>query len=292
MDTTSPKRYSYYPGCSQTRSNRAYDISARSIIKALGAELEELDDWNCCGTSNYVAVDEKRSLVFSARNLALAEKTGRTDLVTSCSGCYVILRKANKYISEVPELREEVHRALAAGEMEYNDSINVRHLLDVIVNDFGEETIRGKVVRPLAGLKVAPYYGCQITRPDGEIDDEEFPCVREDMFTWVGAEPVEFPMKTKCCGGMLMTTRPEVGKTLAGKILKNAKDSGADCIATACPLCQIVLEGYQRKVSRFIGSDVRIPVFYFTQILGAAFGLTEKELLLSDSLTPHEVLLA
>jgi heterodisulfide reductase subunit B2 len=283
------KSYSYYPGCSTRSANRAYDISTRSIANSLGIELEELDDWNCCGATAYVAIHEKRSFVLSARNLAIAEKTGK-DLVAICNGCYLALRKASKYINENPKLKGSVTKALAAGGMSYEGTVGVRHFLDVVVNDLGAQAVQECVSRNLEGLKVAPYYGCQIGRPFGEIDDPEDPRMMDDLIGWLGGQAVNFPLKAKCCGGLMMTTQEKIGRELTGKILKNALDGGADCIITACPLCQMNLEGYQKTVSKAMGIDCRIPVLYFTQLMGVAFGLGSRELALKDSLTPVEAL--
>ncbi len=291
MAVPNATKYTYYPGCSQTKTSRAYDASVRGVAGKLGIELVELEDWNCCGASNYIAIDARKAFVLSARNLALAEQTGRPDIVTSCSGCYVILAKAKKYIASNPKLREDIGEALATGGLTYSGNVSVRHVLDVLVNDVAEERVRAAVTTPLAGLKVAPYYGCQIGRPYGEFDDEEWPHSLDDLVTWTGAEAVNFPLKSKCCGGILMTTQPHVGRTLVGKLLKNAKDSGADCIVTACSLCHVTLESYQKKVGHHIGEDVQIPVLYFTQLLGRALGLSHKELMLKDSLTHAEAVL-
>ena len=151
MTDSNGRVYTYYPGCSQVAVNKAYDISTRSVARALGLELAELDDWNCCGATAYVAIREKRAFVLSARNLALAERTGRSEIVTGCSGCYLVLRKANKYMTESPELRVEIRRALAAGGMDYQGTVRVRHFLDVVMNDLGEDVIRQHVRRPLRG---------------------------------------------------------------------------------------------------------------------------------------------
>jgi len=291
MITANTKSYSYYPGCSTRSANRAYDISTRSVAETLGIELEELDDWNCCGATAYVAIHEKRSFVLSARNLALAEKTGK-DLVAICNGCYLALRKASKYISDDPKLRGDVTKALAAGDMSYEGTVGVKHFLDVVVNDVGEQAVRQCVTRPMEGLKVAAYYGCQIGRPFGEIDDPEDPRMMDDLIGWLGGEAVRFPLKAKCCGGLMMTTQEDIGRKLTGKILKNARDGGADCIITACPLCQMNLEGYQKTVGEAMGMDCSIPVLYFTQLMGVAFGIKPRKLALKDSLTPVEALFA
>jgi heterodisulfide reductase subunit B2 len=291
MIAPSTKTYTYYPGCSQSATNKAYDISYRNVARVLGMEIAELEDWNCCGATAYTAIREHRSFVLSARNLALAEKNGR-DLVTACAGCYLSLHKTNKYFSEDPSLRGNIRRALQAGGEDYNGGIKVRHILEVLVNDIGEEEIRQHVVRKFQGLKVATYYGCQITRPFGDIDDPEFPDVMGRLMRWIGAEPLDFSMMTKCCGGMLMVTQPEVGRELSGQILRQAKASGADCISTACPLCQINLEAHQGKISSQLGEDCRIPVLYFTQLLGLALGLEPEQVALGDNLTPAEAIIA
>lgn len=283
--------YAYYPGCSLIATNKAYDISTRNTARVLGIELIELEDWNCCGATAYTAIREKRSFVLSARNLALAEKTGR-QLITACAGCYLSLHKTNKYMAEDAGMRQEIRRALQAGGMDYTGGVRVRHCLDVLVNDLGEEEVKQHVVRPFEGLRVAPYYGCQITRPFGDIDDPEFPEVMHRLLRWIGAEPVCFSMMTKCCGGMLMYTQPNVGMELVGQILSQAKKEGAECIATACPLCQINLEAYQAKAARTTGADCRIPVLYFTQLLGITLGLKSKDLALNDNLTPSETIFA
>lgn len=291
MNTSNNTTYSYYPGCSVKGTNRAYDISTRNVAEALGLSLIELDDWNCCGATAYVAVNKKRSQVWSARNLAIAEKKG-SDLVTVCSGCYLALKKTSREMVDNAEDRAIIQEALAAGGMSYEGNVSVRHFLDVVVNDVGAESVRNRVTRKLTGLKVAPYYGCQIIRPYGDIDDAENPQIMDDLIGWLGGNAVEYSMKTKCCGGMMMTTQPQIGQELSGKLLKNAKDVGADCIITACPLCQLNLEAYQGAIDETTGFDCKIPILYFTQLMGVAFGLNSKELALEDSLTPVEALIA
>ena len=283
--------YTYYPGCSQMVTNKAYNISTKSVARVLGLDMAELEDWNCCGATAYMAIDKKRASVLSARNLALAEKTGRAELVTACNGCYLTLNKVNRLLAEEPELSMQVQKALDAGGMTYDGTIRVRHFLDIVVNDVGEEEVRRHVAGPLSAFKVASYYGCQLSRPFGELDDEEFPEIMDKLAGWLGAEPVFFPLKAKCCGGLMMTTEPEIGRKLTGKILKSAKQQGADCIITCCPLCQMNLEAYQDKVGAAIEYDCHIPVLYFTQLMGCAFGLKSDELALKDSLTPVEALL-
>ncbi len=290
IDATS-QAYAYFPGCSLTATNRAYDISTKSVAKALGVKLAELEDWNCCGATAYLPIREKRSFVLSARNLAIAEKQGR-ELATICNACYVVLRKTNKYMAQDAKLNDEIRRALRAGDMDYRGTVRVRHFVDIVVNDLGEEAVKSHVKRDLSNLKVACYAGCQLSRPFDDLDNAEYPQLLDRLVGWLGAEAVDFPMSAKCCGGLTMTTAPDTGQLLTGKILKVAKQRGADCVITACPLCQINLEAYQDKVGEVVGADCHIPVLYFTQLMGSAFGLPSKELALADSLTQVEDLLA
>ncbi|MBI4403006.1 MAG: CoB--CoM heterodisulfide reductase iron-sulfur subunit B family protein [Deltaproteobacteria bacterium] len=284
-------RYSYFPGCSLMATNRAYDISTRNVAKTLGIELEEVDDWNCCGATAYMPIREKRAFVLSARNLAIASKKKDQPLATVCNACYVVLKKTNKYMAENSTLKQEIRTALLAGGMDYDGTVGVRHLLDVIVNEIGEAKVLKHVVRNLSGLRVACYSGCQLSRPFSDCDDPEYPKMMERLASWLGAEPVYFPLSAKCCGAMAMTTSRETGYALGGQILHAAKQQGAHCIVTACPLCQFNLEGYQDEISRATGKESQIPVLYFTQLLGCALGLSGQELALSESLTPVKPLL-
>ena len=279
------RAYSYFPGCSLETTNKAYDISTRNVARVLGLEMVELEDWNCCGATAYLATDPRRAHVLSARNLALAEETSE-HLICICSGCYLVLHKANKLFQESEKDRREIRRALQAGNMDYHGRVQVRHFLDVVVGDLGREAISRHVVKSLKGLRVACYYGCQITRPYGEIDDPEFPSSMGDLMRWLGATPVDFRLGARCCGGMTMTTHPELGRKLTGKLLLAARQAGADCIATACPLCQMNLEAYQDRIGDDMLQECHIPVVYFTQLLGASLGLGGEEIAEADSLTP------
>jgi len=287
MISPGQKVYSYFPGCSLETTNKAYDVSTRNVASVLGIEMVEVPDWNCCGATAYMSIDDRRAMVLSTRNLALAEAQAR-DLVAVCSGCYVVLNKANHRFQDDRELRDHVRFALRAGGLDYKGTVRVRHFLDVVVNDLGQEPIGRHVVKRLTGLRVACYYGCQITRPYAEFDDAEFPTSMDRLMSWLGATPVDFQLRTKCCGGMLMTTAQEVGLTAAGGLLAAAREAGADLIATACPLCQVNLEAYQAEIAARRQAPVEIPVLYFTQVLGIALGLGAKELLLGDALTAAE----
>jgi heterodisulfide reductase subunit B len=279
-------KYSYFPGCSLKGLGRAYEESLLPVMKHLGVELRELDDWNCCGATAYMAVDEGKACVLAARNLALAEQNGGHQLMAPCSACYMVLNKTQHYCQDYPQMKKIVDRALAAVNLKYSGRATVRHPLDVLINDVGLDAIRQKAVRPLKGLKVAPYYGCQIVRPYATFDDQFNPMTMDKLLQALGAEVVKYPLKTKCCGGSLTGTLPEAGIRMVYILLNEARRRGADCLATVCPLCQFNLDGYHSQLRSQYGDAVLIPTLYFSQLMGLAFGLPEQELGLRRAAIP------
>jgi heterodisulfide reductase subunit B len=278
-------KYAYYPGCSLEKTQRGYDESVREVFRALGQELIEIEDWNCCGATVYMSVQETVSLAVSARNLALAEKMG-LQILAPCSSCFTVLSKTNRILREVPAMHKDVNEALAEGGLAYAGTAIVRHPLDVLMNDVGLDAIRGQVRRNLRGLKIAPYYGCQIVRPDKTFDDRENPVLMDRLLHACGGDVVYFPMKLRCCGGMLMTTFEETALKLNRELLQCALDNGAEVIVTTCPLCQFNLEAYQDRINKVYGSHFNMPVLYFTQLLGIALGLRPTSIGLDSSFIP------
>jgi heterodisulfide reductase subunit B len=278
-------KFTYYPGCSLHGTSGPYDRSLRRVMTRLGVELEELPDWNCCGATMYMSVRETVALAVSARNLALAETTGQP-LVAPCSACYTTLLKTNRYLRHVPQLRKQVDQALQEAGLTYDLSVQVRHPLDIIVNHIGVETVARLATRRLEGLRIAPYYGCQIVRPEPSFDDPDWPTSLDDLFNALGARSVYFPDRVRCCGGMLLTTYPEVGAELTGNILECARRNGADVVVTTCPLCQMNLETLQKPAEGNGNGNGSIPVLFFTQLLGLALGESAKDMELHRSLLP------
>jgi heterodisulfide reductase subunit B len=274
-------KYSYMPGCSLLSTARGYDTSARAVVRELNSELIELEDWNCCGANALESVSYLLSVAMPARNLALAEATNR-DLVTSCSSCFLNLFKVNHRLKREPELRKKLDEILGAAGLKYQGKARVRHLLDVIANDIGVEAVAKRVDRKLSGLKVVPYYGCQTVRPYGEYDGPYLPNSMDKLIEAVGAETYPYLWKTVCCGGVLMTTEKSIGRKLVADLLAAAK--GADCIVTVCPMCQMNLDAYQGEAAAELGMKVRIPVLFLTQLMGLAFNLPEKDLLLGQNI--------
>jgi heterodisulfide reductase subunit B len=261
------------------------------VAKVLDAELIEIEDWNCCGSTPYSSEDELASLCLSARNLALVEKRG-FDLVTPCSSCYVNLKRANTYLKQYPEMRAKVDECLAAGKLGYHGTVKVRHLLDVFANDIGYEAIKAKVTKPLNGLKVAAYYGCQIVRPTPGFDHPEFPESLDKLIVSLGGEAVPFPLKSRCCGGSLIISEEGLALNLMKKLFDSAASNGAECLVTVCPLCQLNLDAYQSRVNKKLKTNFNLPVLFFTQLMGVAFGLSETDLGLKTCIVPTEKVLA
>lgn len=283
-------KYVYFPGCSLESTGAPYQTSISAILDILNLEFEELKDWNCCGSTAYMSFNETATFAISARNLALAQKQGN-EIVAPCSACFLILNKTNTYLKESPELKGKIDIALNEAGLKYDGGVKVRYLLDVIVQDVGYEQISDMVKVKLDGLKVAPYYGCMIVRPECKLGDSEMPTFFDKLISTLGAEPVYFPMKTRCCSGALSITKEDLGLEMVKNILLCAVQNEADCIATCCPLCQINLDAYQKKINKQFNQNFSIPVVYFTQLMGIAFGISTKKLALDKTIVPTNSIL-
>lgn len=276
-------KYGYYPGCSLEKNAMAYHQSTMAIAGPLGLEFAEVEDWNCCGATEYFSLELLPAYALVGRNLALAanQATNGHDLVAPCSACFLNLLKTDHYMANSPELTQKINTALAAGGLHYEPgSVHVRHLLDIIVNDVGYDAVAAKVTKPLYNLRVAPYYGCLIVRPglQESFDDAEYPTTLDKLMSVLGATVVDFPLKAHCCGGHMTQISEATALELIRRLLKNAADYEADAIVTLCPMCQLNLDAYQRNVNSMFGTDYHMPILYFTQLMGLAFGLSTKEL--------------
>ena len=284
------KYYSYYPGCATKATAIGLGLSTQAIAKPLDIELIELDNWTCCGSTPYGSLDKLESVPVTARNLALAEKTG-LDLVTPCSSCFITLYGADLQLKQNPQLMEQVNEALAVVNLGYHGEVRVRHLTEVLVNDVTPEVIVAKVQRGFNGLKVAPYYGCQLVRPDYGFDDPESPQSLDRLVVSLGAEAVPYPLKNRCCGGSLIISEERLALGLIRKLLDNAVENGAQCIITPCPLCQLNLDAYQSRVNSKFSTKFNLPVLFITQLIGLALGIDAKSLGLNTNIvSPSPVL--
>jgi heterodisulfide reductase subunit B2 len=275
--------YILYPGCSMEGSAKAYNDSLMAIKDTLGIGLHEVEDWNCCGATEYLSINLIPAYSLIARNLAIASKqaNGTRTVVAPCSACYLNLAKADYYMDERPALGQKVNEALAAGGLHYEPgSLEIRHLLEVLVYDVGLDTIKSKVVRPLTGLRVAPYLGCMVPRPDyyNRWSDHEHPTELDEVLKALGAEVIDFPLKTTCCGGHMTQIGPETAYELIRRLVSSADTYQADIMTTVCPMCQMNLDAYQSETNRHFGTHYQMPIVFFTQLMGLAFGMEAKDL--------------
>ncbi len=277
------KYYAYYPGCASEGTGIGQNLSIKTIAKPLDIELIEIEDWTCCGSTPYSSTNEAESLVVAARNLALAEKTG-LDLVTPCSSCFVTLRMASAHLKDSPPLMKQVNEALAVVNLEYQGNVRVRHLVDVLVNDVTPEVIATRVHRNLNRIKVAPYYGCQVVRPDNGFDDPESPQSLDRLVVSLGAEAVPYPLKARCCGSSLIIPEERLALGLIRKLLDSALENGAQCIVTCCPLCQLNLDAYQGRVNSAFKTKFNLPILFIWQLIGLALGIDTKFLGLNTNI--------
>ena len=282
-------RYSFYPGCSMEGAAKPYLKSIEAVGEALDMQIEEIQDWNCCGaTIASGVVGDYTQQVIAARNLALAEAKGN-DILVGCSSCYLSLATTNKRFKEDKHFAQMANEALAAGGLKYNGTIRVRQFLEALINDIGLEKIKARVKKPLAGLKVAGYVGCQTVRAlPWEFDDPENPVFLDKLIEALGATAVPFPMKARCCGSSQAVAAPEVVLSYGKNILNSASTGGAQLIVTPCPMCQLNLEAYQGQVNKTYQTNFNLPVLFFTQLMSIAFDLGSSAAGLNFLIVPAE----
>jgi heterodisulfide reductase subunit B2 len=273
----------YYPGCSMTGTAKAYADSLAAVSSRLGLRLREVGDWSCCGATEFFSIGPLRGHALVARNLALAQRdsNGTRTVVAPCSQCYVNLAKTNRYLREDASFAARINTALEAGGLAYTPgTVEVRHLFEIVINDVGADAVRDQVTRPLAGLRVAPYLGCLITRPDPDKRwrAREHPREFDRLLEALGAEVVDYPLRTECCGGHLSQISPGMGLEMIRRLLDGARRVRADVLATICPMCQMNIDLYQSEVNRRFHTDFAIPILFFTQLVGLAFGFEAAEL--------------
>jgi heterodisulfide reductase subunit B len=277
------EKYIFYPGCGMETSAKAYNESLQEVIGPLEMELDEVKDWNCCGATEYLGISLVPAYALISRNLAIAarQKDGSRTLIASCSACYLNLAKADHYMAERPVLGEKVNEALAAGGLRYTPGeLEIRHLLDVIINDIGLDKVSAEVKQPLKGLRVAPYLGCMVPRPDYKKhwSDHEHPQELDRLLKALGAEVIDFPLKTHCCGGHMTQISPSTAFELIRRLVSSAAQYDADVMVTVCPMCQMNLDAYQNEMNHHFHTDYKMPILFFTQLMGIAFGIDPKKL--------------
>jgi heterodisulfide reductase subunit B len=275
-------RYTYYPGCTSETTAVEFGLSTEVVCEALGVELLELDDWNCCGASSAHSLDHELALALPGRNVALAQEAG-LDIVIPCPACYQHCRDADIKMRDDEAWRQKMEGLL---HFRYEGEARPRHLLEVISRDVDKETLEEKVSKPLEGLKVASYYGCVLVRPPELTgwDDPEHPVTMDQLMDVLGAEPIDWSYKVDCCGASMTLSRGEIVTELSTKIVEGAIEAGADCVVSVCGMCEINLDTRQ-------AAEKKVPVFYLTELMALAMGLPQVEKWLGrHSVDPRPVL--
>lgn len=260
-------KYSYYPGCTLKTKAKRLDVYARACAMILGLELEEIENWQCCGGVYPLGSDEIATKLSSVRALNEAKEKGQ-ELVTVCSACHHVLKRVNDDMKHVEEIRTKANNYMQLKEP-YTGETNVLHYLEVLRDCVGFDKIKEKVEKPLTGRKIGAYYGCLLLRP-GKImsfDNPENPSIMEEFIRALGAEPVIYPYRNECCGGYISLKEKEMAENMCEKIMNSAFEFGAEMLITACPLCM-----YNLKQN----GNEKMPVYYFTELLAEALGVTEE----------------
>jgi heterodisulfide reductase subunit B len=271
-------KFALFIGCTIPRRVRHYEISARAVLEALGVELVDIREFNCCGYP-MKNLDFETSVLFSARNLALAEREG-LNVMTLCKCCFGSLRKANHVLKEEAALRNEINTCLAQDGLEYRGTIEVTHLLSVLHGEIGRTALKEKATRAFKDLKIATHYGCHALRPSDIMgfDDPTAPVLFDQLVEATGAESIDWSLKLECCGAPLMGINDELSMDLAEKKLRNGKDSGADFICVACPWCQTQFDSVQEMIVSLRGTNHHLPSILYPQLLGLSMGIDGKKL--------------
>ncbi len=277
------KEYSFYPGCSSQKlaSGSNYQTAVDSMCDVLDIKLNTIPDWNCCAASiGYAEGGELPRLALSARNLALSEQANPgQDVVATCAACWLATRETKERLHHSDSLMKETNEALAAAGLKVKADQNVRHMVEVLVEDIGYEEMGKHVKKPLEGIKIAGYVGCQTNRPFG-ISGESFenPKYLDKLVETMGAQPVDnYDKKVSCCGGALAFSEPEKSQALIKDIIEAAYDGGADMIVTPCPVCQMNVEIYQNDINAKYKTKFKIPVVYYSTLMSVAYGKNAKQ---------------
>jgi len=290
------REYSFYPGCSSQKgsSSSNYLISVQTMCDELDIQLNEIPDWNCCSASiGYSGGGELPRLALSARNIALSEQHNPgQEIVASCAACWLATRETAERLDEDDSLMAEANQALAEGGLKLKNETPIKHMCEVMVEDVGYDEIKSKVKKPLEGIKIAGYVGCQTNRPFG-IAGESFenPLYLDNLVDSLGGDSIPtYEKKVQCCGGALAFSEPEKSQELIKGIIEAAYDHGADMIVTPCPVCQMNVEVFQDQINDTYGTKFKMPVVYYSTLMSVAFGRSAKEAALEGQVIPAKKL--
>ena len=282
--------YSYYPGCSLHATACEYDMSFKAVCKILGIELKEINKWICCGATAAHQTSHLLALSLSAKNLAEVEKENMAEVLVPCAACYSRFKTTKYELENNPQLLQEVSEIIS---YPLENKVKVAHPLEILSNGFTSE-IKQHVKKDLSNIKMVCYYGCLLTRPPDimQFDECEYPVSMDEILKNAGVNVIDWSYKTDCCGGALSLTKTEIILRLINNIFENAKEAGADAIAVACPLCHSNLDVRQYEAGKLVNREFNIPIVYFTQVLGLAFGLKPEELSMNKHFVNADELLS
>lgn len=273
-------RYAFYPGCVAKGTCPELYHSTYKVAEKLGMELVELEEATCCGAGVMQAKNPELTDTYNARTFALAEEKGLDTVMTICSTCQGYMDPANKTLKDDTDYLSKINGHLADGNHHYKGGVDVKHLMWILSEGQELENLKSKVQKSLNGLKVAPFYGCQILRPSYALgfDDPEKPTSMERIIEALGGQPIDYKGKTRCCGFPIILENEKASLRMMGKCLSEAKDNGAQCVVTPCPLCHLNLDIYQKKAEQEIQASIKMPILHLSQLVGLALGLSAKEL--------------
>lgn len=272
-------KISYYPGCTLKNNAKNFEESALCSLNAIGVEVEELPRWNCCGTVFSLATDDLIHHVAPIRNLIRVKESNTDRVMTLCAMCYNTLKRANERVKADSESLDKINQFMYREEIDYEGDVKILHLLELLRDEIKFENISKKVTKPLKNLKVANYYGCLLVRPkEIGFDDVENPTILENLMTALGADSIDFPYKTECCGAYQTVNNLEIVAERTYHILTSAQSQGAEVVTVSCPLCAFNLDHRQKETVQKYPEFKNIPILYFTQLMAIALGCPEESL--------------
>jgi len=290
------REYSFYPGCSSQKgaSSSNYLVSVQTMCEELDIQLNDIPDWNCCSASiGYAGGGELPRLTLSARNIALSEEhNAGQEIVATCAACWLATREASERLGEDEGLMAEANEALAEAGLKLKNDTPIKHMAEVLVEDIGFDEIASRVKKPLEGIKIAGYVGCQTNRPFG-IHGESFenPQYLDKLVEALGGDSLpDYEKKVQCCGGALAFSEPEKSQDMIKGIIESAYDHGADMIVTPCPVCQMNVEVYQDQINERHGTKFKMPVVYYSTLMSVAYGRSAKDAALDGQVIPAKQL--
>ncbi|MCG6965946.1 MAG: CoB--CoM heterodisulfide reductase iron-sulfur subunit B family protein [Chromatiaceae bacterium] len=290
------REYSFYPGCSSQKgaSSSNYLVSVQTMCEELDIQLNEIPDWNCCSASiGYAGGGELPRLALSARNIALSEEHNPgQEIVATCAACWLATRETQERLQHDQGLLAETNTALAEAGLTLKNDAPIKHMAEVLIQDIGYDAIGAKVKKPLEGIKIAGYVGCQTNRPFGIAGESyENPKYLDKLVETLGADSIpDYEKKVQCCGGALAFSEPEKSQVMIKGIIEAAYDHGADMIVTPCPVCQMNVEVYQDQINATHGTKFKMPVVYYSTLMAVAYGRSAKDAALNGQVIPAKQL--